>query len=137
MSAGPSILALLVAAINAQADVAVPEGGALGGAGAETLHEIDAGDQPVEVRGHTLADFEGLVVRGADGREIGRVDEFLGDDRDRIVGLVLETRLIDPAREVELVLPLDRLRLAGAGEAQGLDSSLTAADLKTLGRWPD
>ncbi|SOD99000.1 PRC-barrel domain-containing protein [Caenispirillum bisanense] len=137
MTAGPSILALLVAAINAQADVAVPEGGTLGGATAESRHEIGAGEQTIEVRGHRLADFEGLIVRGADGREIGRVDEFLGDDRDRIVGLVLETRLIDPAREVELVLPLDRLRLAGPGEAQALDSSLTPADLKTLGRWPD
>lgn len=133
MSANASILALVIAAINGAAGIAEPRGGALE---ATELHEIDEGDHAVTVEGRTLTDFEGIAVLGADGGPIGRIDEFLGNTEGRVVGVVLETRLVDPAREVELVVPLGRLHLSEKG-GEALASALTPDDVRALGRWPD
>lgn len=132
MTTGPSILALIISGINAAAGNAVPQGGDLGG----MLQEVDDHDHAVEVAGHQLTDFEGLVVQDLHGDALGVIDEFLSDESGRIVGFVMETQLLPPDREIELVVPLDRIKLV-AQTRDSLSTDLTRTDLGALGRWPD
>lgn len=138
-TSGP-LPATALAALTLAAMLAIPGpgGAALAQADAPAvtasdLKEVEDGQAQVPGLGVNAARLEEMGVVGADGKEIGTVEEVLANPAGQIVAVAVESGGFLGIGAKEVVVQLDQLRLAD----DRLTTSLTKEQLAALPAWAD
>lgn len=123
LTAAALTLVLGVGAVQAQQVVAP--------AGPAALREVEDDDLIVPPFNTSVERMEEMDVIGANGEEIGEIDEVLMDATGRVVAVVVEVGGFLGIGEREVVIQLDQLQL----QNDRFVTILTKAQLEALSPW--
>ena len=132
-----ALTALATAALIAT--IAAPQRAALAQAAAPAVTAADlreVEDEQLQVAalgGVNAGRLEDMEVIGADGKELGTVEEVLADPAGQVVAVTVEAGGFLGVGAKEVVVQLDQLRLA----EDRLTTSLTKEQLAALPAWAD
>ncbi|HEX8376038.1 MAG TPA: PRC-barrel domain-containing protein, partial [Geminicoccaceae bacterium] len=95
--------------------------------------EVEGEQLQVAALGVNAGRLEDMEVVGADGKELGTVEEVLADPAGQVVAVTVEAGGFLGVGAKEVVVQLDQLRLA----EDRLTTSLTKEQLAALPAWAD
>ncbi len=81
----------------------------------------------------TVDDIDDMDIYGADGEEIGEVDDVLTDASGNVIGLSVEAGGFLGIGEKEVIMTLDQVELVGGR----LVTALTEEQIEALPEWDD